>query len=185
LKKKIIVLIVFTTLFFVSCSGPSSLYNFDSELTSETVSSQTTTLKVNVPKGWFSALDNKDGKIDLWLIKDDYSASISFIRVNPDKETIKEVNKAGLQKIKEYSQLNNKLAHRTSYIDLFKTENFDINGRKFTSYQFAGSNNVYRVVVFSYKDQYYECTASIKPGQTKDAQTEIYSIQNSVLQSIK
>ena len=155
MKKKIILLLASLSLLFFSCSGPSSLYNFDAVLSSDLASSQTTSLKVSIPHGWFTAQDNKDNKIDLWLIKDDYSATISFLKINPDQATIKNLSRDGLNKIKEYSKLNSKLAHRTSFIDLLKNENFELNGRKFTSYQFAGSNNLYRVVVLSYEDQYY------------------------------
>lgn len=185
LKSKLSLAILLSFIFFFSCSGPSSLYNFDTPLTTDLAKSQTTELKVGIPKGWFSAEDNKEGKIDLWLVENDYNANVSFIRINPDEETLKKSGKNVLKKIEEFSRLNNKLAHIDKYIDLLKNEEFELNGRKFLAYQFAGSKNLYRVVVFKYKDFFYECIASIKPGQSKEDHENIYSVQNSVLYSIK
>lgn len=183
-KIKLILAILFTAFLF-SCSGPVSFYNFDTPLSNELASSQTTELKVNIPKGWFTAEDNKDNKIDLWLVEENYSAAISFIRIHIDEEIKKSKTENSLNKVKEFSLLNNKLAHRNNFIDLLKTESFEINGREFSAYQFAGSNYRYRVVVYGYKGNYYECVAAIKPGLTEADLIKIYSIQNSVLASIK
>lgn len=176
---------ILLTAFWFSCSGPASFYNFDTPLSNELAFSQTTELKVNIPKGWFTAEDNKDSKIDLWLIEENYSASISFIRIHIDEEMKKSRTENSLNRVKEFSLLNNKLAHRNNFIDLLKTENFELNGREFNAYQFAGSNYRYRVVVFGYKGNYYECVSAIKPGLTEADLINIYSIQNSVLASIK
>lgn len=185
MKKIFVQSITLLLIFLFSCSGPSSLYNFDAELTSDLAFSKTTDLKVNIPRGWFTADDNSDEKIDLWLIKDDYSSTISFIRINPDKETMQELKGNGIKKIKDYSKLNNRLAHRDKFIDLLKDEYFELNGRKFEVYQFAGSKNLHRVAVFKYQNVFYECIASIKQGIQPEEITNIFATQNSVLQSIK
>lgn len=185
MKKNFVRLIIFFFIFLFSCSGPSSLYNFDFPLTSDVSVSRTTELQVNIPRGWFTAEDNKDEKIDLWLIKDDYSATISFVRINPDEETLNSSSQNALKKIKEYSKLNNQLAHRDKFIDLLKNESFEVNDMDMEVYQFAGSKYLYRVVVIPYKNVYYECSASIVPGQSKEEITKVFTTQNSVLQSIK
>lgn len=172
-------------IFLYSCSGPSSLYNFDAELTSDIAVSRTTELKVNIPRGWFTAEDNENEKIDLWLIKDDYSATISFVRINFDEETLKELRKNKLKKIKEYSLLNNQLVYRDKFVDLLKNESFELDDREIEVYQFAGSKNLYRVAVFKYQNVFYECTASLKPGLNKEEISKIFAVQNAVLQSIK
>jgi len=173
-----------STLLF-SCAGPASFYKFDSKLTSDIVVSKTTDLKVNVPHGWFTAEDNENEQIDLWLIKDDYSATISFIRINPDEETLKGLRNNEIQKVEEYSRLNNQIAHREKFIDLLKNESFELDDREFELYQFAGSKYLYRTAVFKYKNVFYECTVSIKPGLSPEEIIKVFSTQNSVLQSIK
>ena len=176
--------ILFLTFLF-SCSGPSSLYKFDTILTTDAAVSPTTGLQVNIPRGWFTAEDNQDKKIDLWLVKDDYSSTISFVRINPDEEILKGPSANVLKKIKEYSKLNNQLAHRDKFIDLVKNESFEVNDIDMEVYQFAGNKYLYRVAIFKYKNVYYECSASIMPGQSKENITKVFTTQNSVLQSIK
>lgn len=185
LKKQIVISTVLLLIFLFSCSGPASLYHFDFPLSSELALSKTTDLSVNVPRGWFTAEDNKDDKIDLWLVEENYAATISFIRLNPDEETKRSFGKYELQKVEDFSRLNNKIAHRDKYIDLIKNESFELNGREFRAYQFSGSKYLYRTVVFRYKNYFYECTAAVKPGQNENETLKVFSVQNSVLQSIK
>ena len=185
MKKKLIPTVVISFIILFSCSGPSSLYKFDTELTSDKANSKTTDLSVSIPRGWFTAEDNHDKKIDLWLIKDDYSATISFVRINPDKESLTGSKRNGIKKIKEYSILNNKLIQRDKFIDLLKNETFELNDREIEVYQFTGSKYLYRTAVFPYENVYYECIASIKPDVSQENIAQIFSTQNSVLKSIK
>lgn len=185
MKKKLVQLTIFISILLFSCSGPSSLYNFDTTLTNDVANSRTTDLQVNIPRGWFTAEDNENEEIDLWLVKDDYSATISFVRINPDEETLKGIRKSEIKTVKKYSFLNNQLAHRDKFIDLLKNESFEVGDREIEVYQYAGSKYLYRVAVLDYKRVYYECVASIKPGQSQQEIDNIFSTQNSVLQSIK
>lgn len=185
MKAKLKLFLSAIIVFFISCAGPSSLYEVDYPLLPDLTESKTTDLKVNIPKGWFSAEDNQKEIIDLWLIRDDYNASISFITINPDEEIIKSSAKFSLKKIEEYSRLNNKIAHQNNFVDLLKNEVFELNGNEFRAYQFSGSGNLYRVVVFKYKDKFYESTAAVKPGQPNTEIKKVFSTQNSVLNSIK
>lgn len=71
-------------LIFVSCTGTSSIYDFNYPLTQELVKSKTARISVKIPKGW-SAIDDNDCKCtDLWLVKDDYSATLNFVAFNLD-----------------------------------------------------------------------------------------------------
>lgn len=185
MKAKLKLFLSAIIVFFYSCAGPSSLYEVDYPLLPDLTESKTTDLKVHIPRGWFTAEDNRKEIIDLWLVRDDYNASISFITINPDEETIKSSAKSILQKIENYSRLNNKIAHQNKFIDLLKNEVFEMNGREFRAYQFNGSGNLYRVVVFKYKGKYFESIAAIKPGQSSETIAQIFTVQNSVLNSIK
>ncbi len=173
-------------IFLFACSGSSSLYESDYPLTADISRAENESLTVNIPKGWFSAEDNKENKLDLWLIKDDYSATISFIPINLDSQTEGRYGTISLNTIVEYSKLSQKLAHMNSFIDLMKNESFEMNYMQFRAYQFAGTNaNSYRVVVFQLGDKYFECTAAVKPPQSPEKLKEIFSVQNAVLKSIK
>lgn len=185
MKAKLKLFLSAIIVFFFSCAGPSSLYEVDYLLLPDLADSKTTDLKVHIPRGWFTAEDNQKEIIDLWLIKDDYKASISFFRIIPDEETLRSSIKIALPKIEEYSHLNHKIAHQNKFIDLLKNEVFEMNGREFRAYQFNGSGNLYRVVVFNYKGKYFESIASVKPGQSNETIAQIFTVQNSVLNSIK
>ena len=182
---KIIIPAILLMLLF-SCSGSASLYESDYPLTSDAAYSESQKLTVNIPKGWFTADDNQENKSDLWLIKEDYSATISFTPIIFDEEIKDRYGNSNLSEIVNYSKLSQKLAHLNEFIDLLKNESFEMNGMKFSFYQFAGKHgNLYRVVVFEYSDHFYECIAAIKPPQSNEKKNEIFSIQNSVLNSIK
>lgn len=178
--------IIVSLIILVSCTGTSSLYNDDYPLTTDAVKSKPGNIAVNIPKDWFSADDNKENKIDLWLIKDDYTATISFIPVNVEENDGTRFANSSLDKIKEYSKLSQKLAHLNNYIDMLKDETFELNKTKISTYQFAGKDGVaYRCALFKIGDQYYECTAAAKPPHSKEKLNEIFSAQNAVLKSIK
>lgn len=186
LKLLKLIISVILLLFLFSCSSSTSIYKSDYPLTSDIANSESQTLTVNIPKGWFTADDNQENKSDLWLVRDDYSATISFTPIIFDEEIKDRYGNSNLSEIVNYSKLSQKLAHLNKFIDLLKNESFEMNGIKFNSYQFAGKQgNLYRVVVFEYGDHFYECIAVIKPPQSAEKKNEIFSTQNSVLNSIK
>ena len=176
----------FLFIVLISCSGSVSLYEFDYHLTPETIKAESNQISARIPKGWFSAEDNEENKIDLWLIKDDYSATISFIPVIFNDVEKERYSKSNLSGVVEYSKLSQKLAHTVNYIDLLRAEHFEIGDLKINTYQFAGRNAVnYRVAVFKWGNRFYECTAAVKPPQSPEKLNEIFSAQNAVLKSIK
>ena len=170
-------------LLLFSCSTATiSIYSFDYPLTSETAKSNTTSLNVKIPKGWFTADDNEYHRIDLWLVKDDYSADLQFTLLNFDSLTRKEVERDGLDRVEEISKDFKIAKYGGKLKSLSKEESFELNKKQFKAYQYVnGEGENIRVVVFQYANQYYELTAiPVKAGNDQ----ELYRIQNSVLSSI-
>ncbi len=173
-----------TALLLFSCSAASvSLYNFDYPLTAETAVSQTTSLNVKIPRGWFTADDNEFHRIDLWLIKDDYSENLQFTSLHLDSLANQEVEKNGLKEIVDLSKEFKIARYGKSMSAFTNPESFELGKNHFEAYQYKdGQNRNIRVVVFKYGHKFYELTAI--PATTSNL-SELYRIQNSVLSSIK
>jgi hypothetical protein len=98
-----------------ACSSTSTyLYDSDYILTMIQAESATTDLTVNIPYKWFASETNENQFIDLWLIKNDYSASIIFLPIHFDVNNIPDDNYAmkriyDLVKVKSESEGNTNL----------------------------------------------------------------------------
>jgi hypothetical protein len=182
--KSVSKIFILLLLVFLSACGTAntSIYNSDYPLTPETAKSQSTTLSVKIPQGWFNAQDNENNYIDLWLIKDDYSANLQFVQLNPDSLTRREIDK-DLNVLALLSK-DFKRARYGKFLSPFTNEEtFKINNSAYIAYQYVEeSKKNIRVIVFRKGNEFYELTAI--PNKTND-NLGLYRIQNSVLSSIK
>jgi hypothetical protein len=171
-----------TVVLLFSCNAASvSLYNFDYPLTNEIAKSKVSALKVKIPHGWFTADDNEFHRIDLWLVKDDYSENLQFTCLNLDSLANQEFQKTGLKKIAELSK-DFKIARYGKNITFTNLESFDLGENHFEAYQYKdGEDRSIRVVVLKYGNKFYELTAI--PVKSNNL-SELYRIQNSVLSSL-
>ncbi|MCX6169158.1 MAG: hypothetical protein NTX65_07460 [Ignavibacteriales bacterium] len=176
-------LIIFTILLLTSCAvSRSSMYDSDSPLTKEIAEAKTLQLKIRIPQGWFTAEENENNLIDLWLIKDDYSATLNFVTLNLDSATVKEISSDEINGLVRLSELFRKAKFGKSIQKFSNQEIFEINKKQFAAYEYEDSSKrLIRVVVFSYGSKYYELSAI--PVKTQNLQ-ELYKIQNSILSSI-
>ena len=176
-------LIIFTILLLASCSASrSSMYDSDIPLTKEIAKAKTSQLTVRIPHGWFSAEDNENNLIDLWLIKDDYSATLNFVAMNLDSATAKEIRGDEMNNLVRLSELFRKAKYGKTIQKFSNQEIFEINKKQFAAYEYEdNSRQLIRVVVFKYGTKFYELSAI--PVKTQNLQ-ELYKIQNSILSSI-
>ena len=166
-----------------SCSsGLSSLYDSNYTLTNEIAKAKSSQLSVKIPLGWFSAEDNENKLIDLWLVKDDYSATLNFTALNVDSLTMKEIQSDEIKSVVEFSKAFKKVRYGKTFGEFVNQETFEINKKKFSAYEYSddAKRNI-RVVIFKSGNKFYELTAI--PVKTQNLQ-ELYKIQNSVLSSI-
>lgn len=168
---------IFIVLLLLACSACGGL-KIDSAgiLTNQTVRSDDGKLLVKIPAGWFAAEDNENNATRLWLIKDDYSATIGFTKLNfvaVDNE------KDNLARAVEYSKAFVRSKNGIGLNGFFDEELFELNGKNFKAYKYKESNNsLIRVVVFFFKEEYFESIAVSTDG------TDLAELQNAVLFSI-
>ena len=176
-------LIFFSLLLLASCAvSRSSMYDSDISLTKEIAKSKSSPLSIRIPQGWFSAEDNENNLIDLWLIKDDYSATLNFVAMNLDSVTVKNMGGDAINNLVRLSELFRKAKYGKTVQKFSNQEIFEINKKQFAAYEYEdNSKRSIRVVVFSYGTKFYELSAI--PVKTQNLQ-ELYKIQNSVLSSI-
>lgn len=159
------------------------MYDSSYLLTNEVVKSKTTQLSVKIPKGWFTADDNENNYIDLWLIKDDYSATLNFVSLNLDQNTKRDISGNELASILDLSKTIKKAKYGNALKGFTNEKTFQINEKSFSSYEYLDEQkrNI-RVVVFKNGENFYELSAI--PIQNQNLE-ELYRTQNSVLSSIK
>ncbi len=176
--------VILIAFFFLKCSSaPASIYNSDFPLTKENAKSRTSKLAVNIPQGWFAAEENENNLIELWLIKDDYSATLNFVPLNLDSTSVKDAAVDELNRAASLSQSFKKIKYGKSIQKFFNRENFEINGKKYSAYEYQPENKeVIRVAIFKFQNKFYELSAV--PVKKIDLK-ELFRIQNSVLSSIE
>lgn len=170
---------------FAGCS--SSIDTADKLLTNKYVSSQNTPLKVRLPNGWFEAVDNEFGAVDIWMIKDDMSQSMSIIPINPDNETQKEISEKGISILLNYSKSFKRAELGSEFKNLGKDEFFRSDMKSCAAYRYTGKNSeIVRVAVFQISGKFYEFSAIYHLNDKSDAATdELFRLQNSILNAIK
>jgi hypothetical protein len=175
--------LIIVVLFIASCSSSKvSFYKLDYPLSSQIAFSKLSNLSVKIPENWFSAEDNEFKCIDLWLIKNDYTASLNFMKINFDDETLKEIEQEGITRVTDFSKVFVKAKLGKSFKSFFNDETFEINGKSFAAYQYVNSDGIsVRTIVFEHKTRYYELTAISKENGNFE---ELFRVQNSVLTTL-
>jgi hypothetical protein len=165
-----------------SCGGISSIYNFNYPLTSETAKSKSFALSVKIPKGWSVIEDNECKCTDLWLVKDDYSATLNFVVFNLDSLTTDNIRSDEINSLVQLSKGFIKAKYGNEFKGFTNDEMFELNKRKFAAYQYFDEKmrNI-RVIILKSGKKYYELSAI--PVKTKNL-TDLFNTQNSVLNSI-
>lgn len=176
-------LLLSITILSACAGGVNSLYFSDYPLTTGKVSSQSGSFSVLLPKGWFIAEDNELRINEIWLIKEDYSASISFIPINVDSSTASQLAAGGLQELKRLNIAFRKAKIGNKPVSIFNEELFQINSNDFLAYEYPDENNAkIRVVLFKFEGKFYECSAIPASAQNLE---ELFNIQNTLLTSIQ
>ncbi len=166
-----------------SCStGITSLYTSDYPLSDEKAYSKTSNIYVNLPRDWFVAEDNECNCTDLWIVKNDYSASISFRKINPTKAVLDALGENEIEKVAEYDKIFIRIKLGKGFDKFSNEETFQVGSNTFTAFQYTNDKNQQvRVVVFKHYDKFYESEAVA--NRYKDL-SELFGIQNSVLSTL-
>lgn len=120
---------------------------------------------------------------DIWLVKEDYSATIKFVAVTLDDKTAESFASDELGKVVELNKVLLKAKLGKDFKGFTNEETFSSNSTAFTAYQYLDEKDEpIRTVVFKNDSKFYEVTAfALKSANP----TEIFKAQNSVLASLK
>lgn len=182
------ILFTFFPLIIISCSAGKSVSEYLPYLSNETAQSRSTDLKVRIPKGWYTALDNENNIIDIWLIKEDQSAAINIIKIKPDEASVKEAGGSLLEAAVKFSRTFKKAS--ADYVFEFAggDEYTTIGSNRFGIYKYKSKTGaLVRVALVIYKEKIYEITALPMPPKAAKLYSyeELYSVQDAILSSIE
>lgn len=168
--------------FLLSACSAGLLYNADVKLSSVKASSDVSGLTVQVPFGWYEVTNNTDTFTDILLVNDSQTAVLS---INPVNSEITSTNrtKPEITRIRDL-MISLKKSQRKRDIKITRTEDFQLNDKNVSAFEYTASENDFgRTVIFTHTGNYYECTVESKTGEY--LQNELFSLQNSVVNSIR
>lgn len=180
MNKYVAALIVLLTL--ASCAG-SVPYTSHYPLSSDFFHSHDGALTGKLPQGWFASTDDSIvSSLTVWLIREDFSATLSIKELTLDQRTEQQVRQNGLKLLANVSAGFQSDHATEAGID---PKEFDIDGKQFCSYEIGSAMARKRIVVFMARGKYYECEArAVKGNWTADDLNRMFSIQQSVLGSL-
>ena len=167
---------------------PKYRYAAAAELTRDYVSSQDGRLRVLRPEGWRKTSDPKNApSILLWLVREDYAASISFTPLQMDPALYETLRKEGMASVAKVSLSLKERNAEDSIAVVQPVELFKVGDRICAGYEYrAGSAEpVIRVVVFDSGSGFMECvmypaSVSVTPAENR----RLFEVQQSVLASM-
>ncbi|MBU0559996.1 MAG: hypothetical protein ABIG69_04810 [Bacteroidota bacterium] len=176
-------LLLIGVVFFPGCAGTKRVEQ-NSVLSSQIVFNQSKSISANVPLHWFAPEANDSSGIDLWLVKDDYSASIVIISINVNTFQTKSGIQSELDLVAKLFLAAKKAEGGKNFKLIRDLTNFRLANKLCIEFEFLDKNLLSsRSIVFMYKGGFYSCTLKIlKPNSS------IYSdkaVQNAVLNSIE
>lgn len=129
-------------------------------LTGKLAGSKISELKVNIPVGWFQVDNDEYAHLDIWLMKNDYSASITFVPVIPDDETKAAFIGDEIKQVLRYSRILNKTSLGEDFKLLGTEKYYSLGDRNIGEYKFLNKNNLVQVYIIKYHAKYFEISAS-------------------------
>lgn len=167
-------------LFFLpGCASPP--YSTESLPTVPLVTSRDGRLRYAVPTGWFDATANaKAPRSAIWIVRNDYCASIAVNAMEVDAVTHGEINRDGLFRIAQLSmQLNTNVR---SAVVLQAPKVNRSSGRDYCVYEIEepATRDRMRIVLFYTGEGVYEVTA-LQTGGDRPTSQEVFSVQDRFL----
>ena len=167
---------------------PSYRYGTDADMTADYLPAKDGSFSVLQPAGWQQTADEKNApNIILWLLRDDYSASLSFTPMNMDPALYASVRSQGLSAVARVSLNLKKNKASEKVIVMHEVEEFSIGKSRFSAYEYSAGKGapVIRVVLFDTGSRIVECsmlpaTDDITPAENR----RLFEIQQTVLVSM-
>lgn len=157
-------------------------------MTKDVVSTADGTLRVLRPEGWLRTSDPKNApSILLWLVREDYSASISFTQIKMDPALYQTLKGEGIAAVAKVSLSLKERNAEDSVTVVTPVERFKVGGRICAAYEYriAAAEPVIRVVVFDTGTRFMECalypaSVTVTPADNRT----LFEVQQTVLASM-
>jgi hypothetical protein len=141
-------------------------------------------LRYKVPVGWFDATKDSQSVAEIWLVKNDYAATITVSKIGIDVETRRAIDREGLARV---ASLTLTLAGATSGTILQPPGRFLVNGKELYSYVVVNpaSNDTTRVVLVDSGENVFEVIGLVPGNQRRVVSDEVFSAQESFVKSLR
>jgi hypothetical protein len=170
---------------FISCAA-SLPYGIDYPLTAQSFRSRDGVFSARVPQGWFSSTgDTLVPALVAWLVKDDLSAAVGVKELSLDREAAHRVEKDGLGLLASIDA-SLRAGGSDSAGSATEPKEFELQGKKFCSYETSAGGKLIRVVVFAAGGRFYACEAGAVKGRTSAEETvRMFTAQQTFLSTMK
>ncbi|MBL0175548.1 MAG: hypothetical protein IPP94_09840 [Ignavibacteria bacterium] len=190
--------VLLLAVFSAGCGGsdattesiPAAKYRYaaDAEMTATLAETAARDIVIRCPAGWRETVDQKNApNIVLWIVAENYGASLSFVPLQMDPVLYTALRRDGLSAVAKVSLSLKRDNARDSVRVLQPPESFTLNRRDYVAYEYSadGGKTAIRVVLFDTGRQYIEC-ALLPATQpvTPDENRRLFSVQQSVLASM-
>lgn len=159
-----------------------------SDLSSQTISPVSKDFSIRIPNHWIEMIDDNNApNLILWIMKQDYSASISFSPVVMDPALYKALLRDGLKSVANVSLSMKKDRVKSAFQLIVPMEKFSFQEKEFYAYEYShdGGKTITRVVVFDSGQRFIECAMlPMKNSFTLEQIKELCATQQGVIASI-
>ena len=142
-------------------------------------------LRYKVPVGWFDATrDSQSVTAEIWLVKNDYAATITVSKIGIDTETRRAIDREGLARL---ADLTLTLAGATSATLLQPPVSSTVNGKEQYSYIVSNpaTSDTTRVVLVDSGENVFEVIGLVPGNQHRVTSDEVFSVQESFVKSLR
>jgi hypothetical protein len=176
--------VVFLSLLLWGCRAHLAYIN-DYPMSTKSFTTRDGNLRGLVPQGWFFSKDDTlTPALSAWLVKDDFTASISLRELSLDHIARERVQKDGLGLL---ATLSMKFHDEpgTDSIPSTQFKSFELQGKKFCDYEFRRPETRSRIIVFAIGGRYYECEAQpARKGWREEEINQLFRVQQSVIATL-
>jgi hypothetical protein len=177
-------LLVLFGLVVAGCGSPP--YATDYPLQTPYLTAKDGLLRYRIPFGWFDASNGAVGpKTILWILRDDYTASISVNTLAFDADARRGVKGPALFDLARVTMQLTSSAKPT--IVLRPPSMAKVDGKEFCWYEYVAlpAMDTVRVALLDSGTNVYEITALVAQGGPRATSSEVFSVQSSFLKNLR
>lgn len=148
--------------------------------------SRDSVFQYRLPAGWFDATaDSQASGHAVWLLRNDYTASIAVTEVHLDPDAREDLRAGGIMHLATLSMAL--AAGGKPYVLQQSPEAIKINGRPSCIYQLMASpaNDILRVVLMDAGERVYMTTALVSGETKRGVRSEVFAVEDAFLGSLR